>query len=124
MGARCRATRRTGSTPRGAPATPRGGRAHRRAPPGGAPRPPDGRPLPCNLAYVIYTSGSTGTPKGVVVEHRSVVNVLLWMQGLWELRPGDAVLQKTPYGFDASLRELLSPLVAGARLVLARPGGQ
>ena len=33
-----------------------------------------------NLAYLIYTSGSTGKPKGVLIEHRSLVNRLNWMQ--------------------------------------------
>ncbi|HEU0301079.1 MAG TPA: amino acid adenylation domain-containing protein, partial [Longimicrobium sp.] len=78
---------------------------------------------PDHLAYVIYTSGSTGRPKGVMVAHRSVVNVLTWMSGSWRLAADDAVLQKTPYSFDASLRELMPPLMAGARLVMARPGG-
>ncbi|HEV2736531.1 MAG TPA: amino acid adenylation domain-containing protein, partial [Longimicrobiaceae bacterium] len=78
---------------------------------------------PDHLAYVIYTSGSTGRPKGVMVAHRSVVNVLAWMQDAWPLEAGDAVLQKTPYSFDASLRELIPPLLVGARLVMARPGG-
>ncbi|MGI5499875.1 non-ribosomal peptide synthase/polyketide synthase [Lentzea sp. CA-135723] len=32
---------------------------------------------PDHAAYLIYTSGSTGTPKGVLVEHRSLVNLLV-----------------------------------------------
>ncbi|HEU4882424.1 MAG TPA: amino acid adenylation domain-containing protein, partial [Longimicrobium sp.] len=78
---------------------------------------------PDHLAYVIYTSGSTGLPKGVMVAHRSVVNVLTWMQGAWGLGAREVVLQKTPYSFDASLRELIPPLLVGARMVMARPGG-
>ena len=74
-------------------------------------------------AYVIYTSGSTGRPKGVVVAHRAIVNRLLWMQAEYGLAAGDRVLQKTPAGFDVSVWELFWPLLAGATLVLARPGG-
>ncbi len=36
---------------------------------------------PDNMAYLLYTSGSTGRPKGVMIEHRSIVNRLIWMQG-------------------------------------------
>jgi amino acid adenylation domain-containing protein len=78
---------------------------------------------PEDAAYVIYTSGSTGRPKGVVVEHRSVVNRLLWQREAFPLAPGEAVLQKTPYTFDVSVGELFWPLTAGGRLVMARPGG-
>ncbi|HEY6248404.1 MAG TPA: amino acid adenylation domain-containing protein [Candidatus Angelobacter sp.] len=76
-----------------------------------------------NLVYVIYTSGSTGTPKGVMVEHRGVVNRLVWMQRAYEIDQHDAVLQKTPITFDVSVWELFWPLLAGARLVIARPDG-
>ncbi|HVR96883.1 MAG TPA: amino acid adenylation domain-containing protein, partial [Thermoanaerobaculia bacterium] len=76
-----------------------------------------------HLAYVIYTSGSTGTPKGAMVPHRGIVNRLLWMQEAYPLAPGDRVLQKTPFSFDVSLGELFGPLLAGARLVFARPEG-
>ena len=76
-----------------------------------------------HLAYVIYTSGSTGRPKGVMVEHRAVVNRIEWMQREYRLTPGDAVLQKTPFGFDVSVWEFVWPLVTGARLVVAEPGG-
>ncbi|HVR98992.1 MAG TPA: amino acid adenylation domain-containing protein, partial [Thermoanaerobaculia bacterium] len=77
-----------------------------------------------NSAYVIYTSGSTGRPKGVVVPHRGVCNHLLWSQEAHRLGTGDAVLQKTSMGFDVSVWECFGPLIAGARLVLARPEGQ
>ncbi|HSF40964.1 MAG TPA: amino acid adenylation domain-containing protein [Thermoanaerobaculia bacterium] len=75
------------------------------------------------LAYVIYTSGSTGRPKGAMVHHRAIRNRLLWMQSAYRLTGADTVLQKTPFSFDVSVWELFWPLLAGARLVLARPGG-
>ncbi|MFH8387804.1 amino acid adenylation domain-containing protein [Kitasatospora sp. NPDC018058] len=84
------------------------------------------RPLelggPGDLAYVIYTSGSTGRPKGVMVEHRSVVNRLAWMQRRYPLGPEDTLLQKTPVIFDVSVWELFWWLLAGARMHLLAPG--
>jgi amino acid adenylation domain-containing protein len=77
-----------------------------------------------NLAYVIYTSGSTGLPKGVLVTHRSVSNHLQWRQSVYPLNETDRFLQKAPLSFDISAWEILGTLLAGARLVLARPGGQ
>ena len=76
-----------------------------------------------NIAYVIYTSGSTGRPKGVMVGHRGLCNRLLWMQHCYVLDSHDAVLQKTPFSFDVSVWEFFWPLLAGARLVMARPEG-
>lgn len=78
---------------------------------------------PDNPAYVMYTSGSTGMPKGVVVPHRGVVNRLLWGRERFVLRPGERLLQKTPYSFDVSVPELFWPLSCGATVVMARPGG-
>ncbi len=78
---------------------------------------------PEDLAYLLYTSGSTGRPKGVMIEHRSIVNRLLWMQEAYGLTAHDCVLQKTPYTFDVSVWELFWPLEVGARLALAEPGG-
>jgi amino acid adenylation domain-containing protein len=79
---------------------------------------------PSHLAYVIYTSGSTGRPKGVMSTHGGICNRLLWMQDTYRLGPDDRVLQKTPATFDVSVWEFFWPLLVGARLVLARPGGQ
>lgn len=76
-----------------------------------------------NLAYAIYTSGSTGKPKGVPNVHAGIVNRLLWMQEMYKLTSQDRVLQKTPFSFDVSVWEFFWPLMAGATLVVARPGG-
>ncbi|MEU9186969.1 amino acid adenylation domain-containing protein, partial [Streptomyces sp. NPDC048484] len=79
--------------------------------------------LPAHPAYVIYTSGSTGQPKGVAVPHTGLVNWLTWMQDAYNLTASDRVLQKTPFGFDVSVREFFWPLLQGATLVVAKPSG-
>jgi len=76
-----------------------------------------------NLAYVLYTSGSTGGPKGSMNTHGGLLNRLLWMQERYQLKEEDRVLQKTPICFDISLWEFLWPLIVGAELVMAKPGG-
>ncbi|MES2936896.1 MAG: amino acid adenylation domain-containing protein [Pseudomonadota bacterium] len=78
---------------------------------------------PGHLAYIMYTSGSTGKPKGVMVEHRGVANLLHWNEAMYGPGREHVMLQKTPISFDASVREFFWPLMSGARLVLARPGG-
>jgi len=80
-------------------------------------------PAPHDLAYMIYTSGSTGRPKGALNEHRGIVNRLLWMQAEYQLGARDVVLQKTPFSFDVSVWEFFWPLISGATLVMAKPGG-
>jgi amino acid adenylation domain-containing protein len=78
---------------------------------------------PDNAAYGIYTSGSTGQPKAAINTHRAIANRLLWMQDAYQLNETDHVLQKTPFSFDVSVWEFFWPLMVGARLVMARPGG-
>ncbi|MCX7569416.1 amino acid adenylation domain-containing protein [Tumebacillus sp. DT12] len=76
-----------------------------------------------DTAYCIYTSGSTGKPKGALISHQGICNRLLWMQDEYRLNAEDRVLQKTPYSFDVSVWEFFWPLMTGARLVVAEPGG-
>ncbi len=76
-----------------------------------------------NLAYVIYTSGSTGKPKGAINTHLGICNRLLWMQQAYQLTAVDCILQKTPFSFDVSVWEFFWPLMTGARLIVAKPGG-
>ena len=79
---------------------------------------------PQDLAYVIYTSGSTGAPKGVMIEHRSLVNRLHWMQRAYPIGADDVILQKTPYSFDVSVWELFWWALQGARVCMLMPGGE
>ena len=70
---------------------------------------------------MIYTSGSTGQPKGVVIEHRQAMNFLHGLVSNWAVTPRDAVLAFSSLTFDASVIDLFTPLLAGARVVLAPP---
>lgn len=79
---------------------------------------------PDGIAYVIFTSGSTGRPKGVPIEHRSLVNRILWMQSRFPIGDGDVILQKTTVSFDVSVWELFWWSWVGARLALLEPDGE
>ena len=79
---------------------------------------------PRDLAYVIYTSGSTGRPKGVMIEQRSLVNRLHWMQQAYPIDERDVILQKTPFYFDVSVWELFWWILTGAKVCFLMPGGE
>ena len=71
-----------------------------------------------SLAFVFHTSGSTGKPKGVMATQRSAVNYLTFIVRNYEVSSADTVLQTASLSFDASVRDILGPLIAGAKLVL------
>ncbi len=73
---------------------------------------------PDSLAFVFYTSGSTGKPKGVMATQRSAVNYLASVVRDYEVSPEAVVLQTASLSFDASVRDIIGPIVAGAKLVL------
>jgi aspartate racemase len=75
---------------------------------------------PDSLAYVIYTSGSTGRPKGVGITHGNVVNLLADMQRRLEVTSRDVLVAVTTLSFDIAGLELWLPLIAGARVSIAR----
>ena len=74
------------------------------------------------LAYLLYTSGSTGMPKAVAMGQRALANEMAWLRCRFPLAADDVLLHKTPVGFDASVWELLLPLMCGSRLALPPPG--
>ncbi|MDP4143059.1 MAG: non-ribosomal peptide synthetase [Bacillota bacterium] len=76
-----------------------------------------------DLAYIIYTSGSTGKPKGVMIEHKGIQNLVSEQIIKFKLNKNDRVLQFASIGFDASVSEIFTTLVAGAALVLLPQNG-
>uniref|UniRef100_UPI0037422043 amino acid adenylation domain-containing protein n=1 Tax=Chryseobacterium nematophagum TaxID=2305228 RepID=UPI0037422043 len=79
-------------------------------------------PLPSvsssDLAYVIYTSGTTGKPKGVMIEHRSVVNLVESIRGVYDYSERGKFTAYTSYVFDVSVSEIFSALLYGNELHL------
>lgn len=70
-------------------------------------------PLYCN-----FTSGSTGTPKGVVVSHRSVIDFIPQLDGLFGITGDDVIANQAPFDFDVSVKDIYSSLYVGATLQL------
>lgn len=76
-----------------------------------------------SLCYIIYTSGTTGRPKGVPINQSSLCNFLYVGRDTYLYQPSDRVYQGMTVAFDFSIEELWIPLVTGATLVPAPPGG-
>ncbi|HEX7646721.1 MAG TPA: amino acid adenylation domain-containing protein, partial [Noviherbaspirillum sp.] len=73
-----------------------------------------------NLGYVIYTSGSTGRPKGVLIEHRSIMRLVV-NNPFAVIDAADTLAQCANPAFDASTWEIWGALTAGARLAIVPP---
>ena len=77
------------------------------------------KPSHGDLAYVIYTSGTTGNPKGVPIAHGQIADRAEYFGVHFGLTPGKKLMAFASCAFDASLLELLAPLLSGATLVFA-----
>lgn len=75
------------------------------------------------LAYIIYTSGSTGKPKGVMIEHKSVLNLIMDIKRKLEASERESIkstiiLSLTSPQFDIYGLELFLPLLYGGTHIL------
>lgn len=73
---------------------------------------------PEQLAFVFYTSGSTGTPKGVMVPLKGLYNQLALKVNEFGITPEDGIGFIATPGFDVSIWQSLTALMAGARTVI------
>ncbi len=73
---------------------------------------------PEDALYVIYTSGSTGMPKGVVVEHKSLVNLIMTCREVFGFDIDDVWTQFHSLSFDFSVWEIFGALLTGGILVM------
>ena len=69
------------------------------------------------LAYILFTSGSTGRPKAVPITHGSMRGYLDWALEAFGYGEADVLLGTSSLCFDASVRQVLAPLLAGATLI-------
>jgi amino acid adenylation domain-containing protein len=77
---------------------------------------------PDHLCSIYFTSGSTGEPKGVASTHRGWAGQMASLQERYPLAAGEALLMKTPLGFDDVAREVFWPLMVGATVIVLPPG--
>lgn len=68
--------------------------------------------------YVYFTSGSTGTPKGIVGKNSSLLQFLRWEIKALEVDTNSRFSQFISPYFDAFLRDVFTPLLAGGTLCI------
>jgi amino acid adenylation domain-containing protein len=65
-------------------------------------------------SYVFFTSGTTGAPKAVVGRQSAVAHFARWQRDRFAITADDRFAQLTGISFDVVLRDLFTPLAAGA----------
>jgi len=71
-----------------------------------------------SAAFIVYTSGTTGKPKGVITTHGNLVNAISVAKERYQFGPTDVQPAMARFSFSITMFELLSPLVAGGRLIV------
>lgn len=79
---------------------------------------PGGNHNAASLAYILYTSGSTGKPKGVMIEHRSLLNYILWAAQNYAKNIKMNFPLFTSIAFDLTITSIFTPLVTGNAIVV------
>ncbi|SHN76723.1 non-ribosomal peptide synthetase [Chitinophaga sp. CF418] len=67
-------------------------------------------------AYIFFTSGSTGISKGIIGSYKSLAHYIHWHRGAFNVNDSTRISQLAPVTFDASLKDILVAITAGATL--------
>jgi len=70
--------------------------------------------------YVYFTSGSTGNPKAVLGKNESLLHFVKWEMDEFGINSSDIFAQLTSPAFDPFLRDIFTPLCAGAKIQLSK----
>lgn len=81
---------------------------------------PGVRPEPDELACLLYSSGTTGRPKGVMIRNRNLEAMLDVARRRWQLDPGDASLNISPYFHVLGFAWAVHSIRQGATLAQVR----
>jgi amino acid adenylation domain-containing protein len=76
---------------------------------------------PDDLAYLAFTSGTTGEPKGIVGTHGPLSHFLNWHIEKFSLNESDRFSMFSGLSHDPLLRDIFTPLWAGATLCIPEP---
>lgn len=68
--------------------------------------------------YITFTSGTTGIPKAIRITCKEFYNLHLWYTEILGLSVGARNILLTSFGFDATIKNMVSPILTGASLVL------
>ncbi len=75
-----------------------------------------------DVSHLVYTSGSTGAPKGIIGHHAGILNYVDYLERTYRFGPSDVALQLATASFDASLRDMLAPVLMGAPVLFVGSG--
>jgi len=71
-----------------------------------------------DTAYIIYTSGSSGKPKGVEIQHKALVNYLVWAKKQYVGESSYSFPLFSSFSADLTITSIFLPLISGGRIVI------